>query len=342
MTFAPDPFALMSLGQVLLVEEDLDATRERFTHAFGLHAHDESPGVQRFHRDYIDLCVVGPTAADGAADGYRAAHGPGVAVIALEVTDPRRAHEHALSRGATEVPDYPGRAVFGRDAIATPGGYVHVFTERGRTCREPHTDGGRAVWDSGLMRMDHFAVCLEPHDLNVAVAYYEDILGFDVTFKEEVRIGDQGMNTKVVQNPLRDVTFTMLEPDTTRERGQLDEFLDKHEGPGVQHVAFAASDAINTVGGMRERGVEFLRTPGVYYDRLPQRLPVPAHVVSDLQQQHLLIDEDHNGQLYQIFTRSVHPRGTLFYEVIERIGATTFGSGNIQALYEAKEAERRG
>jgi 4-hydroxymandelate synthase len=342
MTSPADPFALMSLGQVILVDDDLELSRRRFSNAFGLYAHDESPGVIRLHRDRIDMRVVGPETQDAAASGYLEAHGPGVAVIALEVADPQRAHEHALSRGATEVPAYPGRAFYGRDAIATPGGYVHVFTEHASSCSRDHSGNGQVAWDSGLMNMDHFAVCLPPGDLEVAVAFYESVLGFSTTFKEQVRVGRQGMNTKVVQNPLRDVTFTIIEPDTTREPGQIDEYLAKHGGPGVQHIAFASSDALSTVRGMRERGVPFLRTPDAYYDRLPERLPVLAHVAEDLRRQHILVDEDHSGQLYQIFTHSEHPRGTLFYEVIERLGATTFGSGNITALYEAVEAERAG
>lgn len=342
MSSTADPFALMSLGQVLLVEDDVDASRRRFGTAFGLYSHEESPGVVRFHRDYIDLRAVGPQAGDEAADGYRGAHGPGVAVIALAVADPDRAHAHALSRGAREVEAYPGRRFYGRHAIATPGGYVHVFTERGGAGPHDRRDDGEPVWDSGLMRMDHFAVCLRPGRLEPMVAFYEDVLGFATTFKEQVLVGRQGMNTKVVQNPLRDVTFTILEPDTTREPGQIDDFIAKHGGAGVQHIAFASSDALSTVRGMRERGVSFLRTPDAYYDQLPRRLPVPAHVVASLRGQHLLVDEDHSGQLYQIFTVSDHPRGTLFFEVIERIGATTFGSGNIVALYEAVEAGHGG
>jgi 4-hydroxymandelate synthase len=155
-------------------------------------------------------------------------------------------------------------------------------------------------------------------------------------------VGDQAMNSKVVQSRSREVTLTLIEPDTSRTPGQIDRFLKNHGGPGVQHVAFRSLNIVRSVRTMRSNGAEFLKTPSAYYRLLADRLELSRYTAADLGELGILADEDHAGQLFQIFTRSTHPRGTVFVEVIERLGATTFGSGNIRALYEAVEAEQDG
>ena len=132
----------------------------------------------------------------------------------------------------------------------------------------------------------------------------------------------------------------MLAPDPSRGAGQIDTFLKSHGGPGVQHVAFATDDAVRAVRGMRERGVDFLTTPGAYYDALGERVIPRGHTVEELRATHLLVDEDQGGQLFQIFTRSTHQRRTLFHEIVERVGARSFGTANITALYEAVQREQ--
>jgi 4-hydroxymandelate synthase len=159
-------------------------------------------------------------------------------------------------------------------------------------------------------------------------------------FSEDIVVGAQSMISRVVQSSSGAVTFTLIEPDLSREPGQIDEFLKKHDGSGVQHIAYTSDDIVRSVGSMRSGGVEFLTTPGTYYTLLAERLTARRHTVEDLRDHDILMDEDHDGQLFQIFTRSVHPRRTLFMEVIERAGARTFGSGNIKALYEAVELQR--
>jgi 4-hydroxymandelate synthase len=143
-----------------------------------------------------------------------------------------------------------------------------------------------------------------------------------------------------VQSTSGKVTLTLIEPDATRESGQIDEFLKNHGGAGVQHVAFVTDQIVASVGAMAERGVGFLPTPGSYYDLLADRITLDRHSIAGLRELDILVDEDHQGQLFQIFARSTHPRKTFFLEVIERAGARTFGSGNIKALYEAVEVER--
>lgn len=237
-----------------------------------------------------------------------------------------------------------------RDGITTAtivgfGDVVHTFVQRafdvddarlpGLT-PESGTAGGETT---GLLAVDHFAVCLEAGQLEPTVQFYCDVLDFQMIFTEHIVVGAQAMNSKVVQSRSGGVTLTLIEPDLTREPGQIDQFVKNHAGAGVQHIAFTAEDIVRAVDLLRSRGVEFLSTPAAYYRLLAARLELDRHSLDDLRRLDLLADSDHDGQLFQIFARSTHPRRTFFFEVIERLGATTFGSGNIRTLYEAVEQE---
>jgi 4-hydroxymandelate synthase len=172
------------------------------------------------------------------------------------------------------------------------------------------------------------------------VEFYERVLDFTMTFGERIVVGSQAIEAKAVQSGSGAVTLTLIEPDVSQDPGQIDEFLKNHGGAGVQHIAFTTDDIVRTVGSIASRGVEFLTAPDTYYTLLEERLEVVGHTTEDLRSLDLLVDEDHEGMLFQIFARSVHPRNTLFLEVIERLGANTFGGGNIKALYEAVELQR--
>jgi 4-hydroxymandelate synthase len=185
-------------------------------------------------------------------------------------------------------------------------------------------------------------VCVPSKTLDVTVKYYEDVFGFAEIFEEYIEVGEQAMFSKVVQSPSKLVTFTLLEPDTSRQAGQIDDFLRWHGGAGVQHVAFTAEDIVGAVRTLGESGVKFAKTPGTYYEALRERMSDLVVPVADLRDVGVLVDRDHWGHLLQIFTESMHVRRTLFLEVIERRGALTFGSGNIKALYEAKNRELTG
>ncbi|MGO4423648.1 VOC family protein, partial [Streptomyces sp. MCAF7] len=191
-----------------------------------------------------------------------------------------------------------------------------------------------------LLEIDHFALCVNVGELDTMVELYRKSFGFSEIFAERIVVGTQAMLSKVVQSRSGEVTFTILQPDPAADPGQIDEFLKNHVGSGVQHVAFAADDVVRSVGALVGRGVEFLTTPDAYYSLLKQRISLSKHSLESLHELNVLVDEDHAGQLFQIFARSTHPRRTLFFEVIERCGAKTFGSSNIKALYEAVEMER--
>jgi 4-hydroxymandelate synthase len=192
----------------------------------------------------------------------------------------------------------------------------------------------------GLRQLDHFAVCVEPGQLDSAAEFYQQVLDFDLTLTERIVTGNQAMFIKVVQSKSRAVTLTLVQADAELGSGQIDEFLKAHDGAGVQHVAFSTGDILSTVRQLADRGVELLPTPAAYYTALSNRVRPKRHSIKDLRDLNILVDEDHDGQLYQIFAKSVHPRKTIFLELIERAGARTFGSSNIKHLYNSVEAQR--
>lgn len=295
----------------------------------------------------IRMVLTSALVPDHPAAEFVSKHGDGVAIVAMEVDDAVAAFERLVERGAAPVSS-PAHYEHGDSAVTTAevGGFgdiVHRLVQR---------DGPRAEFLPGVFTMsevdtssrllniiDHFAVCLPSQTLEPTVRYYEDVFGFAQIFEEYIQVGEQGMFSKVVQSPSKLVTFTFLEPDTTRQAGQIDDFLTWHGGAGVQHVAFTADDIVDTVRTLGERGVRFASTPASYYEALRERVSDLVVPVADIQEVGVLVDRDHWGQLLQIFTQSMHVRHTLFLEVIERRGALTFGSGNIKALYEAKNRE---
>lgn len=298
----------------------------------------------------IRLVLTEATVQDHPARFYAEAHGDGVAGVGLRVADTRAAFAAAVSRGARPVTAPTDHGSVVTASVAGFGDVLHTFVERpagadpralpGLTPLADSPPAGPGDGGPKLHAVDHLAVCVEAGQLGPTIEFYETVLGFSVMFEEHIEVGTQAMNSKVVRSPSHEVVLTLLEPDVSAEPGQIDQFLKNHGGAGVQHIALSTPDIVATVGSMRQRGVEFLRTPGAYYDALAERLELSRHSVTELRELDLLVDEDHNGQLFQIFCRSTHPRKTFFFEVIERAGAATFGSANIKSLYAAVEQER--
>jgi 4-hydroxymandelate synthase len=297
----------------------------------------------------MNLLLTSALGGDHRAGDYVRRHGDGVAVIGLAVDDAHAAFAEAVERGA--VPLAPPVVLEHEDARVTFasvkgfGDVEHRFTSR------EGSDGPFAPGtieeiipaqprDGLLERVDHIAVCLPAGELDGTVCRYWDVFGLSQTFEERIVVGSQAMDSKVVQSPSGRVTFTIIEPDTTRDPGQIDEFVRSHDGAGVQHIAFLTGDIAAAVRSTAERGVRFLTTPSGYYDDLTSRLGPVGVPLETLRELNILADRDHSGVMLQIFTESCHPRRTLFYELIDRRGARTFGSNNIKALYEAVERQR--
>ncbi len=288
------------------------------------------------------------------ATEYVLRHGDGVAVIAMEVDDAAASFDELVGRGARPLSqpqtysDFDATVVVAE--VAGFGDVIHRLVER-RTPLALSAGTGflpgaiqpaeveQAAPEPVVRLIDHFAVCVPDRQLRPTVEFYQRVFGFEQIFAEYVDVAGQGMNSVVVQSPSGLVTYTLLEPDTSRRSGQIDDFLAAHGGPGVQHVAMITDDIVSTVDRFAERGVRFLKTPASYYQNLQARVGPVAAPIAELGRLGILVDRDHWGQLLQIFAESTHVRRTFFMEIIERRGARLFGSGNIKALYEAKERE---
>jgi 4-hydroxymandelate synthase len=296
----------------------------------------------------ITLLLTSATSADHRAAEFVRSHGDGVAVIGIGVEDAQAAFAEAVERGAVPVapPEVLGREG-ARVTFASVSGFgdvEHRFVSREKP--EAHfapviEETGCGQSGNGLLKtVDHLAVCVPAGGLNETVRHYQDVFGFSQTFEERIIVGSQAMDSKVVQSASGKLIFTIIEPDTTRDPGQIDAFVESHGGAGVQHIAFLTEDITAAVRTSAERGVRFLTTPPSYYEALTPRLGPIGVPVDSLRELNILADRDHSGVMLQIFTESRHPRRTLFYELIDRRGARTFGSNNIKALYEAVERQQ--
>jgi 4-hydroxymandelate synthase len=284
--------------------------------------------------------------AEHSATEYVQRHGDGVAVVAMRVDDVAESFADLVRRGAEPIS--PPKA-YSDDSttviiaeVAGFGDVIHRLVQRDGASFLPgaiEMTGREPAEHPMFNKVDHLAICVPAGQLQATSDFYQQVYGFAEIFTEYIEVAGQGMNSVVVQSPSGEVTFTLIEPDTRRRPGQIDDFLQWHAGAGVQHVALITDDIVSTVDGLGGRGVRFLTTPAAYYQNLEQRVGAIDAPIAELSRLGILVDRDHWGQLLQIFTESTHVRRTLFIEVIERRGARTFGSGNIKALYEAKERE---
>lgn len=279
---------------------------------------------------------------------YVGRHGDGPATIALSTDDPDGALTEAVAAGAVPLSataPLSDVSATSRVRITGFGDVAHTFVRPGElstvliSMAEPLAAGDSEPL-ALLDVLDHVAVVVAAGELIPIVHYYENVFGFTQIFEEYIEVGVQAMNSRVVQSPSGGVTFTILEPDTSRMPGQIDDFLKAHDGAGVQHLALRTDDIGTSVRTLQERGVAFLSTPGSYYDELTVRLGHIGLPVDTLRSLNILVDQDNEGELFQIFAQSTHHRRTFFFEVIERRDALTFGSANIKALYQAVERER--
>lgn len=351
---AVEAFSDMAVDHVTFYVADLAGATDWLTRGYGLTEYassgsgSEPSGLRSvaLGRRDIRLLLSEPLEAIHPGAEYLERHGDGVADIALRVPDVAAAFAQAVRRGARPV---SGPTTHGDVVTATImgiGDITHTFVQRADVDGDRTLPGlspverGRSGPDCGLEGFDHFTICVEPGQMDLMVDFYQEVLDFEPIFAERIDVEGQTMITEVVQSRSGAVTFTLITPDRSRATGHLDEFLKSHNGPGVQHIAFLTDGIVHSVDSIASQGVDFLPTPAAYYRMLPQRLTPLRYSVPELERLNILIDQDHDGQLFQIFTRSVHPRGTLFLEIIERMGARSFGSGNIKALYEAVEHEQ--
>ena len=288
-------------------------------------------------------------------------HGDGVKVIALWVEDATSAFNETVKRGAkpfmepTVEKDQHGEVV--RSGIYTYGETVHIFVER-KNYKGTFLPGYQE-WKSdynpepvGLKFIDHMVGNVGWGEMNTWVKWYEDVMGF-VNFlsfdDKQIHTEYSALMSKVMSNGNGRIKFPINEPAKGNKRSQIEEYLDFYESPGAQHIAVATDDILTTVRQLRARGVEFLSAPPqAYYDEIPARLGDHMKVVkedlTEVAKLAILVDSDEEGYLLQIFTKPVEDRPTLFFEIIQRMGARGFGAGNFKALFESieREQEKRG
>ncbi|GAB3502575.1 4-hydroxyphenylpyruvate dioxygenase [Emticicia fontis] len=279
-------------------------------------------------------------------------HGDGVKVVALWVDDARDAFYETISRGAkpymepVEEKDEYGTVV--RSGIHTYGDTVHIFVERSQYNGVflPNFRAWTPAYHPspvGLKYVDHMVGNVGWNEMNEWVNFYCKVMGFNqlVSFDDkDISTDYTALMSKVMSNGNGRIKFPINEPAEGKKKSQVEEYLDFYEGAGVQHLAVATDDIITTVTHLLERGVEFLRVPDSYYEELKGRIGDIDEEIEQLQSLGILVDRDDEGYLLQIFSKPVEPRPTMFFEIIQRKGAKSFGKGNFKALFEAIEREQ--
>jgi 4-hydroxyphenylpyruvate dioxygenase len=279
-------------------------------------------------------------------------HGDGVKVLALWVDDAAQSFIETITRGA--VP-YQEPKVFSDEfgevvtaSIRTYGETIHTFVERKNYSGvflpgfKPRESKFKPV-PIGLKYIDHCVGNVGWGEMNKWVDFYENVMGFNllITFDDkDISTEYSALMSKVVSNGNGYIKFPINEPAEGKKKSQIEEYLDFNQGPGVQHMAIATDDIVHTVSELRKRGVEFLEVPSSYYDDLLDRVGKIDEDLQPLKNLNILVDRDDEGYLLQIFTKPVQDRPTLFFEIIQRKGARSFGKGNFKALFEAIEREQ--
>ncbi|EIM77556.1 4-hydroxyphenylpyruvate dioxygenase [Nitritalea halalkaliphila LW7] len=303
-------------------------------------------------QDKIRLVLTTALQAEHPIAEHVKTHGDGVKVLALWVDDARKSFEETTKRGAkayqepTVLQDEHGEVVI--SGIHTYGETVHLFVERSNYSGIflPGYVPRQSTYKPepiGLKYIDHCVGNVGWGEMNTWVEFYEKVMGFNllITFDDkDISTDYTALMSKVVSNGNGFIKFPINEPAEGKKKSQIEEYIDFYQGAGVQHLAIATDDIIHTVSELRRRGVEFLEVPNTYYDDLLDRVGSIDEDLQPLKDLNILVDRDDEGYLLQIFTKPVQDRPTVFYEIIQRKGAKSFGKGNFKALFEAIEREQ--
>lgn len=303
-------------------------------------------------QDKIRIVLTTPLNSNSPINDHLRKHGDGVKVVALWVDDATKSYNETISRGArsfmepTKEEDSNGYVI--RSGIYTYGETVHIFVER-KNYNGVFLPGYQA-WKSeynptttGLLYIDHMVGNVGWNEMNTWVNYYQKVMGFVnlLSFDDkDISTEYSALMSKVMSNGNGRIKFPINEPAEGKKRSQIEEYIDFYEGQGVQHLAMATNNIIETVSTLKSRGVEFLTIPTTYYDELQSRVGKIDENIAELAKLGILVDRDDEGYMLQIFTKPVEDRPTLFYEIIQRKGATSFGKGNFKALFESIEIEQ--
>ena len=319
----------------------------------GLETGDSTKTSYVLYQDKIRIVLTTPMSGNTEIEEHITKHGDGVKVIALWVDDATKAWEETTKRGAksymkpNQIEDKNGLVI--RSGIHIYGDTVHIFVER--TKYNGIFLPGFEKWESsykpesiGLKYIDHMVGNVGWNEMNIWENFYRDTMGFAnlITFDDkDISTKYTALMSKVMTNGNGRIKFPINEPAKGEKKSQIEEYLEFYNGPGCQHIAIATDDIIHTVSEMNKRGVEFLHVPKNYYDTVLNRVGKIDEQISKLKDLSILVDRDEEGYLLQIFTKPVEDRPTLFFEIIQRKGAQSFGKGNFKALFEAIENEQK-
>ena len=300
----------------------------------------------------LTFVLTTPLRTDNEIADHIYKHGDGVKVLALKVEDATSAYEETTRRGGKSylppvtLKDDNGEVIL--SGIHTYGETVHLFVER-KNYNGIFMPGFRE-WKSdynptstGLLYVDHCVGNVGWNQMNPWVKFYEDVMGFRniLSFDDnDISTEYSALMSKVMSNGNGFVKFPINEPAEGKKKSQVEEYLDFYNGEGVQHVAIATANIVETVTDLQSRGVEFLKIPSSYYEDVLDRVGKIDEALNPLKELGILIDRDDEGYLLQIFSKPLEDRPTVFFEIIQRKGAKSFGKGNFKALFEALEREQ--
>jgi 4-hydroxyphenylpyruvate dioxygenase len=356
----PEVMPILGTDYIELYVSNSRQAAHYYQTAFGFQPLAHS-GLETGNRDYesyaliqgkIRLVLTSPLKSNTEVGKHIDKHGDGVKVTALWVENAKIAYDSAVKNGA--IPhkqpyvssDEKGSVVL--SSIKTYGEVIHVFVERKNY--QGSFLPGYQPWvpayqpeNTGLLYIDHMVGNVELGHMNKWVKYYQKVLGFKqiLSFDDkDISTEYSALRSKVLSNGNGRIKFPINEPAAGKKKSQVEEYLEFYEGEGVQHVAMATNNIVETVKALKHRGVEFLQVPDSYYNTLLQRVGEIEEDIKDLREFGILVDRDEEGYLLQIFTKTVNPRPTMFFEIIQRKGATSFGKGNFKALFESLEREQ--
>lgn len=320
----------------------------------GLETGNKEKASYLLEQGKIRFLLTTPYHPDSDVAKHILQHGDGVRDIALEVDDATSAFNETVKRGAVpvmepaKIEDENGWII--RSAIKTYGDTIHSFIERKNYKGlfypgfvDASAKAVKGIESAGLRSVDHMVGNVELGKMNEWVKFYAHTMGFNqlLSFDDkDISTEYTALMSKVMQNGTGKIKFPLNEPAEGKKKSQIDEYLEFYHGPGVQHIAMNTTDICATVAELKRRGVEFLRVPTTYYDELQDRIGKIDENIDDLKQHGILVDRDDDGYLLQLFSKPIEDRPTVFFEIIQRKGAKSFGKGNFKALFEAIEREQ--
>ncbi|HET9135149.1 MAG TPA: 4-hydroxyphenylpyruvate dioxygenase [Candidatus Kapabacteria bacterium] len=300
----------------------------------------------------VRIVLTTPLTQDSYINALLAKHGDGVNSIAIEVNDVEKAYKETTKRGAVgvqeprEITDENG--TFKTASIKTYGDTLHTFVERKNY--KGFAPGFKAITEpdpvarpTGIAAVDHIVGNVGWNEMNKWVKWYEEVMGFHVFISfddSDISTEYSALMSKVMASGSEKIKFPINEPATGKKKSQIEEYVEWYNGPGVQHIALITGDILSTVKKLSEQGVEFLRVPSSYYRELEARVGKINEPIDKLEELGILVDSDDDGYMLQIFTKPVEDRPTVFFEIIQRRGARSFGKGNFKALFESIEREQ--